>query len=320
MEEQKLKNIFFGIIIFGILLVGTIFFIMDEQLKQIVLIVLIIVAFIYLLFSANIILRLKDYERAVIFRFGRVNRVGGPGWTLVLPFVEKYSYVTLRTQVVDVPVQQIITKDNIKVTIDAILFLSIENTKESIINSVVKVEDYKKAASYFVIAMLRDILGEFVLTDVISNTESINKKITEEIKNVAKEWGIKVNSVEIKDLQIPDEIVESMHKQKAAVQKKLAIFEEAESEKAKINAIREATEGLSDKTILYYYIKALEKVGEGQSSKIIFPMELTSLLQNISEKINSGNPKINAKERKELTEYLPVIQSYLEKNEKKKRK
>ena len=88
-----------------------------------------------------------------------------------------------------------------------------------------------------------------------------------------------------------------MHKQKAAVQKKLAIFEEAESEKAKINAIREATEGLSDKTILYYYIKALEKVGEGQSSKIIFPMELTSLLQNISEKINSGNPKINAKER-----------------------
>ena len=147
MEEQKLKNIFFGIIIFGILLVGTIFFIMDEQLKQIVLIVLIIVAFIYLLFSANIILRLKDYERAVIFRFGRVNRVGGPGWTLVLPFVEKYSYVTLRTQVVDVPVQQIITKDNIKVTIDAILFLSIENTKESIINSVVKVEDYKKAAS-----------------------------------------------------------------------------------------------------------------------------------------------------------------------------
>ena len=190
--------------------------------------IVLIIAALYLLFSANIILRLKDYERAVIFRFGRVNRVGGPGWTLVLPFVEKYSYVTLRTQVVDVPVQQIITKDNIKVTIDAILFLSIENTKESIINSVVKVEDYKKAASYFVIAMLRDILGEFVLTDVISNTESINKKITEKIKNVAKEWGIKVNSVEIKT-QIPDEIVEFMQA-KAAVQKKLAIFEEAESE------------------------------------------------------------------------------------------
>lgn len=320
MEEQKLKNIFFGAVIFGLLMLGAIFLIMDESIKQIILIVLIVVAFVFLLFSANIILQLKDYERAVIFRFGKVNRVGGPGWTVVLPFIEKYSYVTLRTQVVDVPIQQIITKDNIKVTIDAILFLSIENNKESIINSIVKVEDYKKAASYFVVAMLRDILGEFVLTDVISNTENINKKITEEIKHVAKEWGIRVNSVEIRDLQIPEEIVESMHKQKAAVQKKLAIFEEAESEKAKINAIREATESLSDKTILYYYIKALEKVGEGQSSKIIFPMELTNLLQNISEKINSGNPRINTKEKKELTEYLPLIQSYLEKTEKKKRK
>lgn len=320
MDEQKLKNIFFAALVFGVVLTGTIFFILDESIKQIILIILIIVAFIYLLFSSNTILQLKDYERAVIFRFGKVNRVGGPGWTITLPFIEKYSYVTLRTQVVDVPVQQIITKDNIKVTIDAILFLSIENNKESIVNSVVKVEDYKKAASYFVVAMLRDILGEFMLTDVISNTENINKKITEDIKSVAKEWGIKVNSVEIRDLQIPEEIVESMHKQKAAVQKKLAIFEEAESERAKINAIREATENLSDKTILYYYIKALEKVGEGQSSKIIFPMELTGLLQTISKKIDSGNLNINSREKKELTEYLPIVQGYLEKTEKKKRK
>jgi regulator of protease activity HflC (stomatin/prohibitin superfamily) len=284
------------------------------------LIVLIVVAFIYLLFASNIILQLKDYERAVVFRFGKVNRVGGPGWTIVLPFIEKQVFLTLRTQVVDVPIQQIITKDNIKVTIDAILFLSIEKDKESIINSVIKVEDYKKAASYYVIAMLRDILGEFILTDVISNTENINKRITEQVKIVAKEWGIKINSVEIRDLQIPEDIIEAMHKQKAAVQRKLAIFEDAESEKAKISAIREATEQLSDKTILYYYIKALEKVGEGQSSKIIFPMELTSLLNNISKKINAGNTNINGREKKQLEEYLPLIQSYLGNVEKKRKK
>ena len=111
-----------------------------------------------------------------------------------------------------------------------------------------------------------------------------------------------------------------MHKQKAAVQKKLAIFEEAESEKAKIMAIRDATEHLSDKTILYYYIKALEKAGEGQSSKIIFPMELTTLLQSISKKINSGNINISNKEKNQLEEYLPVIQSYLETTDKKKKR
>jgi regulator of protease activity HflC (stomatin/prohibitin superfamily) len=165
--------------------------------------------------------------------------------------------------------------------------------------------------------MLRDILGEFDLIDVISNTESINKKLTESLKGVAKEWGIKVNSVEIRDLQIPEEIIESMHKQKAAVQKKLAIFEEAESEKAKIMAIKDATDALSDKTVLYYYIKALEKVGEGQSTKIIFPMELTSLLHSISNKLEMGKlPKINHEEKEKLAEYLPLVQSYL-KNKKK---
>lgn len=319
MEEQKTKNFFFGAALILILVLVAWFLIANETIKQIVLIVLIIVATIYLLFKFEIILQLKDYERAVIFRFGKVNRVGGPGWTFVLPFIEKPNLVTLRTQVIDVPTQQVITRDNIRITIDAILFISVDREKESVINSVVKVEDYKKAATFYVIAMLRDILGEFDLIDVISNTESINKRLTEALKGVAKEWGIKVNSVEMRDLQIPEEIVESMHKQKAAVQKKLAIFEEAESERAKINAIKEATEGLSDKTILYYYIKALEKVGEGQSSKIIFPMELTNLLSSISDKINSGKtPRINHNEKEKLAAYLPLIKSYVENNKKKK--
>lgn len=320
MNEQKTKNLFFTILVFSIFILISLFLITNEALKQIILLILIIAAATYLLFITEIILQLKDYERAVIFRFGKVNRVGGPGWTIVLPFIEKAVITTLRTQVIDVPTQQIITKDNIRVTIDAILFISVESAKESVINSVVKVEDYKKAATFYVIAMLRDILGEFDLIDVISNTESINKRLTEALKSVGKEWGIKVNSVEMRDIQIPEEIIESMHKQKAAVQKKLAIFEEAESERAKINAIREATESLSDKTILYYYIKALEKVGEGQSSKIIFPMELTNLLHSISDKINTGKtPKINPTEKEKLAEYLPLIQSYLNNNKKKKK-
>jgi len=317
MDEQKIKNISFTIVFFTIIILITLFVVANETIKQIILGILCFVALIYLAFVTNIILQLKDYERAVIFRFGKVNRVGGPGWTFVLPFIEKPNITTLRTQVIDVPTQQVITRDNIRITIDAILFISVDSPKESVINSVVKVEDYRKAATFYVISMLRDILGEFDLIDVISNTESINKRLTESLKGVAKEWGIKVNSVEIRDLQIPEEIIESMHKQKAAVQKKLAIFEEAESEKAKIMAIKDATDALSDKTVLYYYIKALEKVGEGQSTKIIFPMELTSLLHSISNKLEMGKlPKINHEEKEKLTEYLPLVQSYL-KNKKK---
>lgn len=317
MDEQKIKNISFTIVFFTIIILITLFVVANETIKQIILGFLSFAALVYLAFVTNIILQLKDYERAVIFRFGKVNRVGGPGWTFVLPFIEKPNITTLRTQVIDVPTQQVITRDNIRITIDAILFISVDSPKESVINSIVKVEDYRKAATFYVISMLRDILGEFDLIDVISNTESINKKLTESLKGVAKEWGIKVNSVEIRDLQIPEEIIESMHKQKAAVQKKLAIFEEAESEKAKIMAIKDATDALSDKTVLYYYIKALEKVGEGQSTKIIFPMELTSLLHSISNKLEMGKlPKINHEEKEKLAEYLPLVQSYL-KNKKK---
>jgi len=313
MNEQKTKNLFFSMLFFILIIVITIFFISDEKIQLTIIILISAIILIYLAFKFNIILQLSDYERALVFRFGKVNRVGGPGWTFVLPFIEKPIITTLRTQVIDIPPQQIITKDNIRLNIDAILYLSVENSKEGVTNSIVKVEDYKKASSLYVIAMLRDILGEFELTEVISNTEKINQKITEELKSVAKDWGIKISAVEIRDLKIPEEIMESMHKQKAAVQKKLAIYEEAESEKAKIVAINDATNNLSDKTVLYYYIKALEKIGEGQSSKIIFPLEVTNLLNKVSKKMSAEKTKINKTEMKQLEKYLPVVKNFLKK-------
>lgn len=313
MNEQKTKNLFFSMLFFILIIVITIFFISDEKIQLTIIILISAIILIYLAFKFNIILQLSDYERALVFRFGKVNRVGGPGWTFVLPFIEKPIITTLRTQVIDIPPQQIITKDNIRLNIDAILYLSVENSKEGVTNSIVKVEDYKKASSLYVIAMLRDILGEFELTEVISNTEKINQKITEELKSVAKDWGIKISAVEIRDLKIPEEIMESMHKQKAAVQKKLAIYEEAESEKAKIVAINDATNNLSDKTVLYYYIKALEKIGEGQSSKIIFPLEVTNLLNKVSKKMSAEKTKINKTEMNQLEKYLPVVKNFLKK-------
>lgn len=321
MNEQNKKNIFFTIFFFILVAVIAIFFISNEKIQLGIIVGLLCIILIYASFKFNIILQLTDYERALIYRFGKVNRVGGPGWTFVFPFFEKAVITTLRTQVIDIPPQHIITKDNIRLTIDAILYLSVENTKESVINSIVKVEDYKKASSLYVIAMLRDVLGEFNLTEVISNTENINRRLTDELKTMAKDWGVKISGVEIRDLKVPEEIIESMHKQKAAVQKKLAIYEEAESEKAKIMAINDATNQLSDRTVLYYYIKALEKIGEGQSSKIIFPLEVTNLLNKVSEKMNTtGVPKLKKSEMSELQKYLPLVQNYLKKEVKVKKK
>lgn len=323
MDETKFKNFIFTLLVFGVIIAIFAVFYFSKKIQTSIFWFFGIVLFIYLIFKFEIILTLKDYERAVIFRFGKVKRVGGPGWTFLWPLIEKPIVTTLRVETIDIPPQNVLTKDNIQLRIDGVLFISVAEDRESVVNSVVKVKDYKKASTMYVIAVLRDIVGEFELSDVITNIEDINERLKKALEKVSKEWGVKVTSVEITDVKIPDDIVEAMHEQKAAVQRKLAVFELAESEKAKILAVREATEALDEKTVVYYYIKALEKMAEGQSSKIIFPMELTNLLDKVSSTfIKSKSPeKVEKKvDVDELKQYLPFIKAYLSDEDKKKKK
>jgi regulator of protease activity HflC (stomatin/prohibitin superfamily) len=321
MDGSKFKNFIFSMLILIIIaaVIGLIY--LGNQLKTSLIWIFGIFLIIYFIFKLKIILTLKDFERAVVYRFGKVRRVGGPGWIFVWPLVEKPNIVTLRVETMDIPPQNVLTKDNIQLKIDGVLFISVRNDNESIINSVVSVEDYRKAATMYVIAMLRDVVGDFLLTEVITNIEKINKQLRQSLENISKEWGIKVTSVEITDVKIPEDILIAMHEQKAAVQKKLAVYELAESEKAKILAVKDATDQLSDKTVIYYYLKALEKMAEGQSSKIIFPMELTSLLGKVTSSIGKTTDvkQIATKfNEDDLKGYLPFIKAYLkdEKNKK----
>ena len=317
-ETQTKKNLFSVLFVFVIIGIALIFYLVNSY-YNIILWILGLIFIIYLLFKLKIILTLKDYERAVIYRFGKVNRVGGPGWILKIPLIEKQVIVSLRVETIDIPPQDVLTKDNIQLKIDGVLFISVDEDKQSVINSVVKVKDYRRAATMYVIAVLRDVVGDFVLNEVITNIETINTKLKDSLKSVAQEWGIKVTSVEISEIKIPQNILTAMHKQKAAVQDKLAVYEMAESEKAKIMAVKEATDQLSEKTVIYYYMQALEKMAQGQSSKIIFPMELTNILSKVSGNITSGVMKQPNPEKLEqglneekLEKYLPLIKSYLE--------
>jgi len=319
MDESKFKNFIFTILTLFVLGALIAVFYLSQKIQTSILWFLGIVFFIFLIFKFKIILTLKDYERTVIFRFGKVRRVGGPGWTFVWPLIEKPNIVTLRVETIDIPPQNVLTKDNIQLRVDGVLFISVKPDKESVVNSIVNVEDYRKASTMYVIAVLRDIIGEFELTEVVTNVEDINTRIKKALENVSKEWGIKVTSVELTDIKIPEDILMAMHEQKAAVQKKLAVYELAVSEKAKILAVKDATDQLSEKTVIYYYLKALEKMAEGQSSKIIFPMELTSLLNKVTDTISKTKDvkKVaNKVDTEDLKNYLPFIKAYL-KDEKK---
>ncbi|MBT4870747.1 MAG: hypothetical protein HON47_04185 [Candidatus Diapherotrites archaeon] len=267
-----------------------------------------LIIFLLIISNFNVVITLVDYERLVIYRFGKVNRVGGPGWTFVWPGIETYTKVDLRTKTIDVPKQDVVTKDSIELKLDAIIYLKVKKDHQSVVNSIIEVENYVEASKLYVIASLRDVVGSMELSEVISNIEVINNRVKLSLEKISKHWGIGIDSVEIKDVQIPETVLEAMHEEKAAVQQKLARMERALAHKAEIEAVKEAAEGLDEKALTYYYIRAIEQMSKGKGSQVFFPAEFAKLAGAFA---GSGASKSNS-ESKELKEAKEMLKKYVD--------
>ncbi len=228
--------------------------------------------------SPKFVIEIREYERAVVFRLGKLKGVYGPGWVTIVPFIDEPVIVDVRVQTVDVPKQDVITKSGIKLKIDAIIYLRVRDP----VKAVISVRDYRTASVSYVVAHLRDVVGKMTMEEVVSSIDIVNKDLKRGLGEVAKEWGIDVEKVEIKEVELPKEVQESMHKKRSAEELKLAAKEEAEANAIRIDAIRRAAGNLSQPAIEYLYLEALKKMAEGRSSKIIFPIELTKLAERIS--------------------------------------
>jgi regulator of protease activity HflC (stomatin/prohibitin superfamily) len=297
MASNNIKYVIFLVLIFITLFLITMAIQYSEVLLTNILWLFLLAAFGYIVWKYDMILQLLDYQRAVIYRFGKVNRVGGPGWTFVWPVIEETDLVDLRVKTIDVPKQDVVTKDGIEVSIDAIIYIKVKKDNQSVVNSIIEVEDYIVASQLLVTATLRDVIGSMVLSELISNIEIVNAKLKEALEHTSKNWGIAVESVEIRDVQIPETILNAMHEEKAAVQQKLARMERALAHKAEIEAVKDAASGLDDKALAYYYIKAIENMSKTKGSKVFFPAEFSKLAQSIS-----SSPILSDKERRTLTE------------------
>ena len=227
------------------------------------------------------IYELKEYERGVVFRYGRFKNVVGPGWVLIIPFIETCTVVDLRVKTIDVPPQEVVTKDNIKLIVDAIIYLKVVDPA----NAILKVKDYESSVREYICANLRDVIGKMQMSDVISNISEMNKKLHEGITKICRPWGIEVTSVEIQKIELPEEVISAMHKKKAAEQEKFAMIERATGKKIEIDAIQEAASKLTAPTLQYYYLQSLQKIAEGKSTKFIFPLELSKLASSLSNKL-----------------------------------
>lgn len=239
------------------------------------------------------IIELEQYERAVILRYGKFLKVAGPGWVTLVPFIDDARIVDLRVMVVDKEFspQEVLTKDNILLKVDAIMYMKVTDPKAAVIN----VKDPIEAATTYVQAHLRDIIGKMELEAVISDVHIINELLRSGLAKVARDWGVEVTKVEIQSVELPDKVVSAMHDRKAAEQEKYATEELAQAQAIKIDAIRKAAGRLEDPALQYLYLEALKKVAEGRSSKIIFPLELTHL----AERLSGGMPKPQKREIKD---------------------
>lgn len=273
---------------------------------QIVIAAIILLIILAVLFPAWI--EFKEYERGVVFRLGKFNRVTGPGLALIFTSFESYVLVDLRIQTIDIEPQPVITRDEIKLNIDAVIFIKVVDPEKAVI----KIKDYRKAIIDYVKSEIRNVIGNMILADVLSQTEKINIMLSEATKKIAVDWGVSAERVEIQTIELPPELIEAMRRRKEAVEYKARTETQAEALQLKIDIMDKAARKMSDNTLAYLYLDALKTISEGKSNKIIFPLEFSHLASMLSGKIPKGEEnKMN---------YDELVKSFLSNyNEKKKK-
>ena len=215
--------------------------------------VLIVVVFFVLILLINMIKVLREYERGVIFRLGRLIGAKGPGLIILIPIIDKMVRVDLRVLTFDVPSQDVITKDNVSVKVNAVLYFQVVDSNKAIVS----VANYYEATSQIAQTTLRSVLGQVELDDLLTNREKINRELQQIIDEHTEPWGIKVSVVEVKNVDLPPEMIR-------------AIARQAEAERERRSKV----------------IQTLVEVSAEKNSTVIFPVPI-DLLESVKNFMDS---------------------------------
>ncbi len=218
---------------------------------------------------------LREYERGVIFRLGRLIGVKGPGLILLIPFIDRMVKVSLRVVAMDVPPQDVITRDNVSVKVNAVVYFRVMDPGKAI----VEVQDYLYATSQLAQTTLRSILGEVELDDLLSKREELNHKLQHIIDEQTDPWGIKVTAVEIKHVDLPTEMQRAMARQAEAERERRAKIINAEGEFQASRRLSEAADILAKNpvTMQLRFLQTLTEISTENASTIVFPIPLEIL-------------------------------------------
>lgn len=233
----------------------------------------VIVLVILILLSA--IKVLPEYERAVVFRLGRFHGVKGPGLFLIIPIVDRIVRVSLRTVVMDVPPQDVITRDNVSVKVNAVVYFRVVDPQRAII----EVEDYLYATSQIAQTTLRSILGEAELDELLAQREKINQRLQQIIDEHTDPWGVKVSAVEVKHVDLPEEMRRAMARQAEAERERRAKIISAEGEYQAAKKLYEAAKIISEQPVAVQlrFLQTLTEVAAEKATTTILPIPIDLL-------------------------------------------
>jgi regulator of protease activity HflC (stomatin/prohibitin superfamily) len=230
----------------------------------------------------------QEYERGVIFRLGRLVGARGPGLFFIIPFVDRMVKVDLRVVTLDVPAQEVITRDNVTVRVNAVLYFRVFNPEKA----VVAVTDYVRATHQIAQTTLRSVLGQSDLDELLAQREAINMRLQQIIDEQTEPWGIKVGIVEVKDVELPQSMQRAMARQAEAEREKRAkiIHASGEFEASKMLTEAAGIIGREPATIQLRYLQTLTEIAAEKNSTIVFPIpiELISLIPNIMGPSRNG--------------------------------
>ena len=236
---------------------------------------LLLVLLVFIL--ANAIRILREYERAVVFRLGRLIGEKGPGIILLIPLVDRMVRVSLRVIALDVPPQDVVTKDNVALKVNAVLYFRVIRAADAI----VRVEDFFHATSQMAQTTLRSVVGEHELDDLLAERERINQQLQRIIDERTDPWGIKVSAVEVKDVDLPQEMLRAIARQAEAERERRAKVIHAEGEHQAAERLTQAAEVMSrsPNALLLRYLQTLTEISTGKGTNIVFPIPI-DLLQS----------------------------------------
>ena len=242
-----------------------------------------IVLTVVVMFMASAIKILREYERGVVFLLGRFWKVKGPGFIIIIPIIQQMERVDLRTIVMDVPSQDVISRDNVSVHVNAVVYFRVIEPDKAII----QVENYYEATSQLAQTTLRSVLGQHELDEMLAERERLNTDIQAVLDKQTDAWGIKVSNVEIKHVDLDESMIRAIAKQAEAERTRRAKVIHAEGEMQAAGKLKEAAEILSQQpqALQLRYLQTLTEIAGERSNTIVFPLPM-DIVESLISKIN----------------------------------